>query len=153
MKKQRLFKCTNCGHEARLQAWKAECPSCRSGFTLVLVEEKESWTRPRLLGYVPPALASFYLLLTLLYPGMTVARLLPWPAAQIVLIAVAIFSLTSSTLGNLVAAAAGAALSAAHLAMLGLSTLGELGSALTLIGLTASSVVNEASIRRAKPRG
>jgi len=35
----RLFRCTDCEREFRLQAWKAVCPSCGRHYTLVPVEE------------------------------------------------------------------------------------------------------------------
>lgn len=146
----RLYKCTNCGYEARLQAWKAECPSCRSGFTLVPIAEPESSTKTRPTGYIAPALAVLYLILTILYPGLTVAQILPSPLTQIILLAVIALSLTSSTVGNISAAAAGASLAIIQLASQGLSTPGEIAAAMILLGVTASSVANEASIRRVK---
>ncbi len=42
----RLFRCTDCNREFRLQAWKAVCPSCGRQFTLVPVEEKVKGPSP-----------------------------------------------------------------------------------------------------------
>lgn len=36
----RLFRCTDCDREFRLQAWKAVCPACGRQYTLVPVEER-----------------------------------------------------------------------------------------------------------------
>ncbi|MEM0382189.1 MAG: hypothetical protein QW059_06420 [Nitrososphaerota archaeon] len=153
IRRRHLFKCTNCGYEIYLQAWKAECPSCRSGFTLVMVAEEERRARPRLLGYIPPILLGTYLALTVFSPGFTVARLLPWPLAPIILLVVLMLSLTSSTVGNIATAGVGAALTIAHIALLGQQSLAEVGAATILAGLTALSIINEASIRRVEPKG
>ncbi len=152
-KRLRLFRCTNCGYEVYLQAWKAECPSCRSGFTLVMVASEEKRTRPALLGYIPPIIAVSYLLLIILNPSITVARLLPWPLAVIATLAALALSITSSTLGNLSAAGIGAALAIAHIVFLGQQPLVEAGIAALPIALAASSIINEAAIRRVGLRG
>ena len=44
MEKKR-FVCSECGAEYYLQAWKAVCPSCKSEYTLTLVEEREEGRR------------------------------------------------------------------------------------------------------------
>ncbi|MEM0481929.1 MAG: hypothetical protein QXM16_03450 [Nitrososphaerota archaeon] len=152
VKRRHLFKCTNCGFEVYLQAWKAECPSCRSGFTLVMVAGKERRARPVLLGYIPPIFAGAYLILTIFSPGLTVARLLPWPTATIALLVALALSITSSTLGNISAAGLGAALAIAHFTYPGQSLLPESGAAALLIAFAASSIINEVSIRRMGPR-
>ncbi|GBC71715.1 hypothetical protein HRbin02_01503 [Candidatus Calditenuaceae archaeon HR02] len=151
-KKLRLFRCTNCGHEVYLQAWKAECPSCRSGFTLVIVASEEKRARPPFLGYVPPILAGAYLLLTIFNPSTAVARLLPWPLPIIAPLAALTLSLTSSTLGNLSAAGLGAALTIVHLVYPGQQPIVETGGATLLAALAATSIINEVSIRRMGPR-
>ncbi len=42
----RLFRCTDCNREFRLQAWKAVCPSCGKQYTLVPVEEEVKGPSP-----------------------------------------------------------------------------------------------------------
>jgi DNA-directed RNA polymerase subunit RPC12/RpoP len=42
----RLFRCTDCNKEFRLQAWKAVCPSCGRQYTLVPVEERVKGPSP-----------------------------------------------------------------------------------------------------------
>jgi len=42
----RLFRCTDCNREFRLQAWKAVCPSCGRHYTLVPVEEQVKGPSP-----------------------------------------------------------------------------------------------------------
>ncbi|MCS6784775.1 MAG: hypothetical protein NZ921_01700 [Candidatus Caldarchaeum sp.] len=40
--KRHPFVCSKCGARYMLQAWKAECPSCGAGYTLVQLPEKPS---------------------------------------------------------------------------------------------------------------
>ncbi len=112
-----------------------------------MVASEEKRVRPVFLGYIPPILAGAYLILTIFNPSITVARLLPWPLAIVVPLAALALSLTSSTLGNLSAAGLGAALTVTHVAYLGQPSLVEAGVASLLVALTASSIINEASIR------
>gem|GEM_PF-858139 len=148
IKRRQLFKCTRCGYEVYLQAWKAECPSCGSGFTLAPVAGDEEKTRSRMIGYIPPIFSAAYLALTLFIPKMTLAPLLPWPTTQTVVLAITILSLTSSTLSNLLSIVAGAIITSLHMLLVAPSNPAEIGVALLPLGLSASALINELSIRR-----
>jgi DNA-directed RNA polymerase subunit RPC12/RpoP len=148
----RLFKCLNCGHEVRLQAWKAVCPSCESGFTLVPVASEEKKRRHSIIGYVAPILLTIYLVLTLASPSATVSRILPWPTTQLLLVIAIALALTSSVIGNIVASVVGALLTATHLYVFPALSIPNLAVLILSTVLLASGVLNEFTIRRSKAK-
>jgi DNA-directed RNA polymerase subunit RPC12/RpoP len=99
----RLFRCTDCDKEFRLQAWKAVCPSCGRQYTLVPVEEEVKGPSP-VYAYVS-ALAIFASAIYLLLSGAQHAVLALVPS----LVAVPLV-LTRSRVGHLVAVVVSAVL-------------------------------------------
>jgi DNA-directed RNA polymerase subunit RPC12/RpoP len=99
----RLFRCTDCDREFRLQAWKAVCPSCGRQYTLVPVEEEVKGPSP-VYAYVS-ALAILASAIYLLLSGAQHAVLALVPS----LVAVPLV-LTRSRVGHLVAVVVSAVL-------------------------------------------
>jgi len=118
----------------------------------VPVTSGERGPRHRFIGYVAPLLLTTYLILTFTAPALTASRLLPWPAAQLLLAAATILSLTSSLAGNMVASVSGVAILAAHLYTMNGLTASDLSMLMIGAALLTTGLLNEFIIRREKNR-
>lgn len=143
-----LFKCSSCGYEIYLQAWKAVCPRCERGYTLVRVIEptREPRIRPRFAG---AGLLLLYLALTIIAPGATAVSVAPPILIQILLAAAAVFLLTGSLPSIILASSIAIGILAYHLPGVVGSLQQAALSAIALL-IIASSVSEELLIRRRK---
>ncbi len=116
------------------------------------VTSGERRPRHRFIGYVAPLLITSYLILTFAAPALTASRLLPWPAAQLLLGVAAVLSLTSSLIGNLAASASGVAIVAAHLYTMTGPTATDLSMLMIGAAIFTAGLLNEFIIRREKNR-
>jgi len=145
-----LFKCSNCGYEVYLQAWKSVCPRCERGYTLVRVIEptREPRVRPRL---VASGLLLLYLAVSIVIPGETAAGAAPSIFIWLLVAAAGVFILTGSLPSIILSSAIGIGIMTYHL-------LGAAGSAqqAALAAVAAliivSSILEELLIRRRKSR-
>ncbi|MCS7117861.1 MAG: hypothetical protein NZ957_03645 [Thaumarchaeota archaeon] len=137
----RLFRCTNCDLEVRLQAWKAVCPRCGKQYTLVPVQESLSAPSPKF-AYASAALLTLAGLIT-------AASSLPyWGLGLAFSILASIAVLTRSLGGHAVGAATGVALGTVFGALIATNF------PILIAGLASSalSVYDELEVSEAKRR-
>ncbi len=81
------FICSECGAEYYLQAWKAVCPSCKSEYTLTLVEEVQETRRILTAREYAALLLAVYTFYGLAVPNVTLVSYLAniIPQAQILI--------------------------------------------------------------------
>jgi len=81
------FICSECGAEYYLQAWKAVCPSCKSEYTLTLVEEVHEARKILTAREYASLLLVIYGVYGLAFPGSTVVSYLAGvvPQAQVII--------------------------------------------------------------------
>lgn len=115
MSRKYLFKCKDCGHEFRLQAWKAICPNCEKSYSLVKIAEKPS--RPRIRPrYIVTILLLIYASYSILNTGaITTLPIIYLYLYQAFIIGAAIFALSGSLPSNILSIIMGVLITFTHM--------------------------------------
>ncbi|MEN3047834.1 MAG: hypothetical protein ABDH63_03525 [Candidatus Caldarchaeales archaeon] len=137
----KLYRCTDCDLEVRLQAWKAVCPRCGRQFTLVPVEERLPKPSPAF-AYASAAL--------LLASGLAAAASsVPyWSLAVASAVIASVAVLTRSLGGHLIGAAVGLTLGI----LFGVLISANLAVLAAGIASSALSVYDEVAVSGARKR-
>ncbi len=115
MSRKYLFKCKECGHEFKLQAWKAICPNCEKNYSLVKIAEKPSSPIIR-----PRYIVTILLLIYAGYSFFNISLITTLPVIylylyQAFIIGAAIFALSGSLPSNILSIIMGVLITYTHM--------------------------------------
>ncbi|MEM4449270.1 MAG: hypothetical protein QXQ33_00395 [Nitrososphaerota archaeon] len=116
--KKYLFKCRECGHEFRLQAWKAVCPNCEKSYSLVKVVEpaRSLRIRPRIFISILLLIYAAYSIITVnIEPSLPLTYFYLY---QVFIIGGALFALSGSLPSNALSVFLGGLIAYSHIASL-----------------------------------
>lgn len=143
-----LFKCKECGHEFRLQAWRVVCPNCEKSNSLVKVDETPRGPKLRPRIFVTILLMTYAAYSVLNFSSMPDLPLLDfYPFLIILIIGAAFFALSGSLPSNILSIVLGGWIAYSHILRLPTNNYHIFFVALGL-GIAVAGMMDELMIRK-----